>query len=330
MSRNVVDNMLQINDYDYHTNKYLIRLIQLLNIFLDINVIESFQNKLSLFLNNIFSTSNNTRVNHNCITDFITFKMIDEYDKQSIMYKYVLFDNCIIEQNYKDLFSNHRYRVANTIYNSPKINTVYTTPIQTSVDDTSDYNKVLNGKTDQKQCCKNQYFKIDEYSSINRFLEYWNHQQVSPFTKNALETFKTLVLNDLPVQCIISDHQYPKTDPKHIYNIDIKFVCPAFVTSHNNLSKSIDYNPVSANFIENIGENITINCPLIMYEDNDLSTFINSHKNIYSYLKQKSYISPIQTSVKGIDCFNNRKYQCSQINHPRDKEINLKKYTYTI
>lgn len=342
---NEVNDILQINDYDYHTNKYLIRLIQILNIFLDDNVVKSFQNKSLLSLINIFSTSNNTRINHNCVTDFITFKMIDEYDKQAIMYKYVLSDNCIIEQNYRDLFSKHRHCTADTTYNSSKMtnkfkmDSMYTnTSIQSSVKNTSDYNKVLNDKTGQKHYCSNScYCKIDEYSSINRFLEYWSYQQVSPFTKNALETFKTLVLNDLPVQCIISDHQYPKTNPKHIFNIDIKFVCPAFMTSHNNLSESIDCNLVFENFIKNIDEIITVNCPLIMYENNNsiknLSTFINSHKSIYSYLKQRSYNGPIQISKKGInafDYFNNRKHQCSQINHSRDEEINLKKYTYSV
>ena len=43
------------NEIDYHANKYLIRLVQLLNIFLKKETIESFQNKSQSFVNNIVS-----------------------------------------------------------------------------------------------------------------------------------------------------------------------------------------------------------------------------------------------------------------------------------
>ena len=86
------------NEIDYHANKYLIHLVQLLNIFLKKETIESFQNKSQSFVNNIvstvknmFSTDDHTHhVNHNCITDFILFKIGDEYKKKKLMYNYVL------------------------------------------------------------------------------------------------------------------------------------------------------------------------------------------------------------------------------------------------
>ena len=275
------------NEIDYHANKYLIRLVQLLNIFLKKETIESFQNKSQSFVNNIvstvkniFSSEDHTRnVNHNCITDFILFKMSDEYKKEKLMYNYVLSDNCIVEQNYNDLFSDREpcdkplYYIVDTAYNSPEM-----------------VDKIV---TDSKYYFPKYY---GEQSCISEFLKHWEQQKISPFTEGALETFKSLVLNDLPVQCIIADHQYVEQDPRHIYNIDISFVCPEVKnTPIHALTK--DSKPVSVDSAMNDditpltsdGDQyvISINCPLIMYEENNviqnLSTFINSLNNIYLY-----------------------------------------------
>lgn len=276
------------NEIDYHANKYLIRLIQLLNIFLKKETIESFQNKSQSFVANIVSTFKNifstnvrvTHVNHNCITDFILFKMGDEYKKEKLMYKYVLSDNCIVEQNYNDLFSEREpcdkplYYIVDTAYNSPEM-----------------VDKIV---TDSKYYFPKYY---GEQSCISEFLKRWEQQKTSPFTEGALETFKTLVLNDLPVQCIIADHQYVEQDPRHIYNIDISFVCPEFKNTPIHALVR-DSKPVSVDSVKNDDNNININCPLIMYEENNviqnLSTFINSLNNIYLYLKQQSYYNPTQ------------------------------------
>ena len=277
------------NEIDYHANKYLIRLVQLLNIFLKKETIESFQNKSQSFVanivstfKNIFSTDDHTRrISHNCITDFILFKIVDEYRKEKLMYNYVLSDNCIVEQNYNDLFSKREpcdkplYYIVDTAYNSPEM-----------------VDKIV---TDSKYYFPKYY---GESSCISEFLKRWEQQKISPFTEGALETFKSLVLNDLPIQCIIADHQYVEEDPRHIYNIDISFICPEFKNTPIH-TLVMDNKPMSVDSVKNVNNNIiNINCPLIMYEENNviqnLSTFINSLNNIYLYLKQQSYYNPTQ------------------------------------
>lgn len=286
------------NEIDYHANKYLIRLVQLLNIFLKKETIDSFQDKSQSFVSNIvstfknmFSTDDHTRrISHNCITDFILFKMGDEYRKEKLMYNYVLSDNCIVEQNYNDLFSNREpcdkplYYIVDTAYNSPEM-----------------VDKIV---TDSKYYFPKYY---GEQSCISEFLKHWEQQKISPFTEGALETFKSLVLNDLPVQCIIADHQYVEQDPRHIYNIDISFVCPEVkntpIHSLTKVSKPVSVDSATNDDIRSlisVGDQcvISINCPLIMYEENNviqnLSTFINSLNNVYLYLKHQSYYNPTQ------------------------------------
>lgn len=275
-------------EYDKHTNKYLIRMIEILNIFLDYvnnnnstnpvyrRYMGSVSNKNDKkgfhFLKNIFNNGKNNKdfQRHNCIIDFLT-----HVSKTSVYYyklsDYVLTSDYIVEEDYRKLFEQLRhdekqkYYIIDTAYNSPEIRNKLVT---------------ITGK-------------YDSFETLSKFLKHWDTEQVSPFTKDALETFKTLVVNELPIQCIITDHQYPDTDPRHVYNIDITFVNPINAdicinesSMYTSQKKNFDVDNVLVNNnsnknINNLDEKIQVNCPLILYKGSYINTNIGVQEDKY-------------------------------------------------